>query len=218
MISKAYSGTGALKTDYTRTGKRTNEGLLQDGINSIMRYVKNNFLDGPRQDAYDLVTGTWQPRKGDSQPFVDHRPLLTRIVRICFMILLSLAQLRHHRCRTFLHLRYRCFYSISARHPSLAVSALPFMACVFANTGHSLHSRSTNLRCVQLPPLVGLVLLSSTAWHRLRRMASPPAVDRHDQLLRQGLFLRQTWKRVCCWRGRQDWWQAQAAGSQRDRR
>lgn len=28
-----------------------------------MRYVKNNFLDGPRQDAYDLVTGTWQPRR-----------------------------------------------------------------------------------------------------------------------------------------------------------
>ncbi|GAA5941368.1 uncharacterized protein JCM15063_006076 [Sporobolomyces koalae] len=62
-VSKAYSGTGALKTDYTRTGKRSKEGALQDGINSLMRYVKNNFLDGPRQDAYDLVTGTWQPRR-----------------------------------------------------------------------------------------------------------------------------------------------------------
>ncbi|GAA6005280.1 hypothetical protein JCM11491_002644 [Sporobolomyces phaffii] len=62
-VSKAYSGTGALKTDYTRTGKRSKEGALQDGINSLMRYVKNNFLDGPRQDAYDLVTGTWRPRR-----------------------------------------------------------------------------------------------------------------------------------------------------------
>ncbi|BGP50703.1 Phosphoinositide phosphatase sac1 [Rhodotorula kratochvilovae] len=64
-VSRAYSGTGALKTDYTRTGKRSKEGALQDGINSVMRYVKNNFLDGPRQDAYDLVTGTWVPRRGE---------------------------------------------------------------------------------------------------------------------------------------------------------
>ncbi|GAA5938941.1 hypothetical protein JCM3775_003173 [Rhodotorula graminis] len=64
-VSRAYSGTGALKTDYTRTGKRSKEGALQDGINSAMRYIKNNFLDGPRQDAYDLVTGTWVPRRGE---------------------------------------------------------------------------------------------------------------------------------------------------------
>ncbi|BGP13525.1 hypothetical protein JCM10213_005361 [Rhodosporidiobolus nylandii] len=64
-VSRAYSGTGALKTDYTRTGKRSKEGALQDLVNSIVRYIKNNFLDGPRQDAYDLVTGTWVPRKGE---------------------------------------------------------------------------------------------------------------------------------------------------------
>jgi len=57
VISKAYSGTGALKTDYTRTGKRSMEGILQDGINSLTRYTKNNFFDGQRQDAYDLITG-----------------------------------------------------------------------------------------------------------------------------------------------------------------
>ena len=49
MISTAYSGTGALKTDFTRTGKRSNAGLLQDGVNSLMRYMKNNYFDGPRQ-------------------------------------------------------------------------------------------------------------------------------------------------------------------------
>ena len=49
FISIAYSGTGALKTDFTRTGKRTRKGLLEDGWNSVMRYIKNNFFDGARQ-------------------------------------------------------------------------------------------------------------------------------------------------------------------------
>ena len=48
-VSTAYSGTGALKTDFTRTGKRTRVGLLQDGYNSAMRYLKNNYFDGARQ-------------------------------------------------------------------------------------------------------------------------------------------------------------------------
>jgi hypothetical protein len=49
VISIQYSGTGALKTDYTRTGKRTKWGLVRDGINSLTRYYKNNFMDGFRQ-------------------------------------------------------------------------------------------------------------------------------------------------------------------------
>ena len=48
-MSNAYSGTGALKTDATRTGKRTKQGVLKDGWNSVVRYVKNNYMDGPRQ-------------------------------------------------------------------------------------------------------------------------------------------------------------------------
>lgn len=48
-MSILYSGTDALKTDFTRTGKRTKGGALQDGKNSIMRYVKNNFYDGYNQ-------------------------------------------------------------------------------------------------------------------------------------------------------------------------
>lgn len=48
-ISVAYSGTGALKTDFTRTGKRTKVGALEDGYKSIMRYIKNNYFDGARQ-------------------------------------------------------------------------------------------------------------------------------------------------------------------------
>jgi hypothetical protein len=45
-----------------------------------MRYVKNNFLDGPRQDAYDLVTGSWVARKGQA-PWRDERVLVTKLVR-----------------------------------------------------------------------------------------------------------------------------------------
>lgn len=57
LISIQYSGTGALKTDFTRTGKRTKAGLIQDGMNSLIRYYKNNFNDGFRQDSIDLFLG-----------------------------------------------------------------------------------------------------------------------------------------------------------------
>jgi hypothetical protein len=49
MISEQYSGTKALKTDFTRTGKRTIKGAMADGMNSLTRYYKNNFADGFRQ-------------------------------------------------------------------------------------------------------------------------------------------------------------------------
>lgn len=49
IISVQYSGTGALKTDFTRTGKRTYLGAMNDLSNSVIRYYKNNFLDGFRQ-------------------------------------------------------------------------------------------------------------------------------------------------------------------------
>lgn len=60
-MSFLYSGTGALKTDFTRTGKRTIAGALQDGVNSVTRYFLNNFADGRRQDAWDLFTGRYTP-------------------------------------------------------------------------------------------------------------------------------------------------------------
>lgn len=62
LISLQYSGTGALKTDFTRTGKRTQVGLLRDGVNSLTRYYKNNFSDGFRQDALDLFHGVAEVR------------------------------------------------------------------------------------------------------------------------------------------------------------
>lgn len=80
-ISKAYSGTGALKTDFTRTGKRTKKGALDDLYKSVMRYLKNNFFDGARQDAYDIITGTWTPDLGTAGFLIsDDRPLIIRAV------------------------------------------------------------------------------------------------------------------------------------------
>ncbi|KAL2808612.1 SacI homology domain-containing protein [Aspergillus granulosus] len=79
VVSKSYSGTGALKTDFTRTGKRTRAGMVQDLSNSITRYVRNNFLDGPRQDGFDIFLGTYLPPEsalGNLQLFVDRRPLI----------------------------------------------------------------------------------------------------------------------------------------------
>ncbi|KAF9568524.1 inositol/phosphatidylinositol phosphatase [Agrocybe pediades] len=80
-IAKAYGGSGALKSDFTRTNKRTRKGALEDGYKSVMRYLKNNFFDGARQDGFDLVTGSWIPRKNPSSSLflvTDPRPLVTR--------------------------------------------------------------------------------------------------------------------------------------------
>ena len=83
VVSKSYSGTGALKTDFTRTGKRTRAGALQDLSNSITRYVRNNFLDGPRQDGFDVFLGTYLPSNtsfANIQLFIDRRPLVIQAV------------------------------------------------------------------------------------------------------------------------------------------
>ncbi|XP_059520304.1 phosphatidylinositol-3-phosphatase SAC1 isoform X4 [Myotis daubentonii] len=68
--AKQYAGTGALKTDFTRTGKRTQLGLVKDGWNSLIRYYKNNFSDGFRQDAIDLFLGNYSVDELES-----HSPL-----------------------------------------------------------------------------------------------------------------------------------------------
>ncbi|KAJ8906456.1 hypothetical protein NDN08_002949 [Rhodosorus marinus] len=59
-ISKQYSGTGALKTDFTRTGKRSTRGMLEDGVKSVMRIYFKNFVDGGRQDCLDALCGYGQ--------------------------------------------------------------------------------------------------------------------------------------------------------------
>lgn len=57
QLSLMYSGTGALKTDFTRTGKRSMMGKIEDGRRSVTRYVLNNFHDTYNQNSLDLVLG-----------------------------------------------------------------------------------------------------------------------------------------------------------------
>lgn len=96
VVSKSYSGTGALKTDFTRTGKRTRAGGLQDLNNSITRYVRNNFGDGPRQDAFDVFLGAYVPSTyiGGALLFADRRPVFIQAVPYllatsCFLVLVA---------------------------------------------------------------------------------------------------------------------------------
>ncbi|CAH8530874.1 unnamed protein product [Schistosoma turkestanicum] len=58
--SLQYTGTRALKTDFTRTGKRTFYGMLMDGYHSLVRYYLNNFNDGYRQDSMHLLLGQYK--------------------------------------------------------------------------------------------------------------------------------------------------------------
>jgi hypothetical protein len=62
LISKAYAGTGALKTEMTRTGKRTRQGALDDLKKSVVRYLKNNHFDGARQvrlEYFEMILPTY---------------------------------------------------------------------------------------------------------------------------------------------------------------
>ncbi|KAI1317511.1 hypothetical protein EDD11_008318 [Mortierella claussenii] len=115
-VSCAYSGTGALKTDFTRTGNRTKAGALQDLQNSIIRYVKNNFFDGARQVrkraahavVYQINTlsslpvlfaytwALWQDaydlflsydvQEAGSYPLIDNRPLHLKLMPLGLIV------------------------------------------------------------------------------------------------------------------------------------
>jgi hypothetical protein len=54
-----YAGSAALKTDFTRTGRRSLHGTLKDGWSAARRYVINNGYDGHRQDAVDVLLGNF---------------------------------------------------------------------------------------------------------------------------------------------------------------
>ena len=69
-ISLSYSGTGALKSDFVRTGKRTLIGNLVDGYLSCKRFYINNFNDGYNQDCHDYFLNSINPTKID---FKEHK-------------------------------------------------------------------------------------------------------------------------------------------------
>ena len=83
-ISRAYSGTNALKADFVRTGQRTLQGTLVDGLLSSTRFVINNFRDGYNQDCHDYFLKALRPNK---QPFKQHS--LSNVITpiVCFVLL-----------------------------------------------------------------------------------------------------------------------------------
>ncbi|CAG8435658.1 8673_t:CDS:10 [Funneliformis mosseae] len=56
-LSKIYAGTGALKSEFTRSGKLTWSGVLGDATKSVNRFYINNFQDKSKQEVIDLLLG-----------------------------------------------------------------------------------------------------------------------------------------------------------------
>jgi hypothetical protein len=83
MVSVLYTGTPALKTDFTRTGKRTVKGAINDGLNSVTRYYINNYCDGYNHDCLDLVFGKLVPSaKIQKKGFITPLKITLFMVRI----------------------------------------------------------------------------------------------------------------------------------------
>ncbi|CAL4930495.1 unnamed protein product [Urochloa decumbens] len=68
-LSLEYAGSYALKGDLVRYGRQTLPGLIKDGMSALSRYYLNNFHDGMRQDALDLISGYYTVSQGSSSPF-----------------------------------------------------------------------------------------------------------------------------------------------------
>ena|SRR5882724_5256821 len=89
VCSIQYTGTGALKTDFTRTGKRSPMGAVMDVVNSFVRYYKNNFSDGFRHDAIDLFLGNYKIDENEGKfvkcPLKDRHEWKYLTVRKLFM-------------------------------------------------------------------------------------------------------------------------------------
>jgi len=56
-VALLYAGTGALRADVTRTGKRTFGGAVHDVVKNVNRFYLNNFQDETKQALLDLMLG-----------------------------------------------------------------------------------------------------------------------------------------------------------------
>ncbi|XP_057492537.1 phosphoinositide phosphatase SAC7-like isoform X3 [Actinidia eriantha] len=104
-ISIQYSGTPALKGDFVRCGQRTAQGILKDGWNSLARYYLNNFCDGTKQDAIDLLQGhyivsvsrdmTNTSQKGGLEAIASFPLALSLVMAGFFLTIMSLKQVQY---------------------------------------------------------------------------------------------------------------------------
>lgn len=124
-ISSQYSGTPALKGDFVRFGHRTMQGIINDGRNALLRYYLNNFCDGTKQDAIDLLQGHYivsvgrdkaaSAQKGGLEAIASF-PLALGLVLIGFLFAtMSLRQVRYD----FRHL----FFSLMWASISVGIAA-----------------------------------------------------------------------------------------------
>ena len=65
-ISTQYTGSAALKTDYTRTGKRSVVGSVRDGLMSIKRFVAEQTSYAARNDELNAFLGKVQMSRPDA--------------------------------------------------------------------------------------------------------------------------------------------------------
>ncbi|XWS45639.1 hypothetical protein CRYUN_Cryun15aG0153800 [Craigia yunnanensis] len=124
-ISMQYSGTAALKGDFVRFGQRRVQGILKDGYNSLIRYYLNNFSDGTKQDAIDLLQGHYivsvsrdmtPPSQTEGLEAIASFPLALCLVSIgLFFTTMSLRQVRYD-------LRH-LFFSVLWASISVAIAA-----------------------------------------------------------------------------------------------
>jgi len=56
-MSILYAGSRAMKRDVTKTGIRTNQGLMDDAVSYAKRYIANNYIDQSRQIGIDYLLG-----------------------------------------------------------------------------------------------------------------------------------------------------------------
>lgn len=55
VVSILYSGTPAMKTDFTATGKRTLKGAFNDGYYGVKRFFLGNFYDSRDQVTINII-------------------------------------------------------------------------------------------------------------------------------------------------------------------
>lgn len=73
-VSILYSGTPAMKTDFTATGKRTLKGSVNDGYFGVKRYFLGNFYDARDQDYIDFSLGKIKPKRSSAE-IIRHSPI-----------------------------------------------------------------------------------------------------------------------------------------------
>src|SRR5690625_3375794 len=61
QLRQAFTGSGNLKSSYTKKGKQPIHGILDDGKKIATRLYKNNFTDNDRQIAIENFLGIDAP-------------------------------------------------------------------------------------------------------------------------------------------------------------